>query len=82
MTSSDLKLRIFRQIDALDKTKLEELYGLLMNFINGQVDEGDWESLSVNQKEGIFDALDEIDSGKGIPNKTVLDNIRHRYPHE
>lgn len=82
MTVSDLKLRIFRQIDSLEKSKLEEFYGLLMNFINGQKDVSDWEKLSEHQKKGIFDAIDEIDTGKGIPNNTVLNKFRKKYTHD
>ena len=81
MTVSDLKLRIFRQIDSLEKNRLEEFYGLLMNYINGQKDISDWDKLSANQKKGILDAIDEVDSGKGIPNKTVLDKFRKKYSH-
>jgi hypothetical protein len=81
MTVSDLKLRIFRQIDSLEKNKLEEFYGLLMNFINGQKDISDWDKLTSNQKKGILDAIDEVDSGKGIPNKTVLSKFRKKYTH-
>jgi len=79
MTVSDLKLRIFRQIDSLEKNRLEEFYGLLLNYINGQKDISDWNKLSANQKQGILDAVDEIDSGKGISNKTVIDKFRKKY---
>ena len=79
MTVSDLKLRIFRKIDSLEKSKLEEFYGLLMNYINGKKDISDWEKLSDNKKKGILDAIDEIDSGRGIPNKTVLNKFRKKY---
>ena len=81
MTTADLKLRIFRQIDALEKSKLEELYGVLINYINGQKDISDWDKLSENQKHGIFDAIDEIEAGKGIQNKIVLDKFRKKYSH-
>jgi len=79
MTTADLKLRIFRQIDSLEKSKLEELYGVLINYINGQKDISDWDKLSENQKHGIFDAIDEIEAGKGIQNKAVLDKFRKKY---
>ena len=79
MTVSDLKLRIFRQIDSLEKNRLEEFYGLLLNYINGQKDISDWNKLTVNQKQGIQDAIDEVDSGKGIANETVLDKFRKKY---
>ena len=81
MTVSDLKLRIFREIDSLEKNRLEEFYGLLMNYINGQKDISDWNKLTANQKKGILDAIDEVDSGKMIPNKTVLDKYRKKYSH-
>ena len=81
MTVSDLKLRIFREIDSLEKNKLEEFYGLLMNYINGIQDISDWDKLSESQKKGIFDAIDQIESGKGIPNKKVLDKFRKKYSH-
>ena len=79
MTVSDLKLRIFRQIDSLERNKLEEFYGILLNYINGQKDILDWDILSANQKKGILDAIDEIESSKGIPNKTVLNKFRKKY---
>jgi hypothetical protein len=81
MTTSDLKLRLFRQIDALDKSKLEELYGVLINYINGQKDLSDWEKLTESQKLGILDAIDEIESGRGISNKVVLEKVRKKYSH-
>ncbi len=80
MTVSDLKLRIFRQIDSLEKNKLEEFYGLLMNYINGQRDISDWDKLTEFQKKGILDAIDEVESGKGISNKIVIDKFRKKYP--
>ena len=80
MTVSDLKLRIFRQIDSLEKNKLEEFYGLLMNYINGQKDISDWDKLTEFQKKGIQDAIDEVESGKGISNKIVIDKFRKKYP--
>lgn len=81
MTTADLKLRIFRLIDELDKSRLEELSGVLNNYINGQKEISDWEELSENQKRGILDAIDEIDAGKGISNKAVLEKFRKKYTH-
>jgi len=79
MTVSDLKLRIFREIDSLEKSKLEEFYGILINYVNGQKDVSDWDKLSVSQKKGILDAIDEIESGKGIPGNNVLSKYRKKY---
>jgi hypothetical protein len=41
----------------------------------------DWEKLSKNQKQGIIDAIDEIDSGKGIQGSVVMDKFRKKYTH-
>jgi len=79
MTVSDLKLKIFRQIDSLEKNRLEEFYGLLMNYVNGKKDISDWEKLSELQKQGILDAIDELDSKKGVANKVVIDKFRKKY---
>ena len=79
MTVSDLKLKIFRQIDSLEKSRLEEFYGLLMNYVNGKKDISDWDTLSDTQKQGILDAIDELDSKKGVSNKVVIDKFRKKY---
>ena len=79
MTTSDLKLKIFRQIDSLDKSRLEELYGILLNYLNQQRDVDDWNALTKEQKQGILDAIDDIDSGKGVPHVKVMAKIRKKY---
>ena len=79
MTVSDLKLKIFRQIDSLEKSRLEEFYGLLLNYINGKKDVSDWEKLSAAQKQGILEAIEEVDSEKGVEHKVVIDKFRKKY---
>lgn len=81
MTVAELKLKLFRQIDSLEKNRLEELYGILMNFINAGKKMNDWDELSGEQKQGINDAIDEIESGKGIPHESVMTNIRKKILH-
>lgn len=81
MTVSELKLKLFRQIDTLDKNRLEELYGVVLNFLNGNKDFGDWDKLTEEQKQGILDALAEIDAGKGIPHEEVMDRVKKKYLH-
>ena len=79
MTVSDLKLKIFRQIDSLEKSRLEEFYGVLLNYVNGKKDVSDWDKLSATQKQGILDAIEEVDSEKGIAHKVVIDKFRKKY---
>jgi hypothetical protein len=79
MTVSDLKLKIFRQIDSLEKNRLEEFYGLLLNYINGKKDISDWEKLTESQKQGLLDAIDELNAGKGSLHKDIIDKFRKKY---
>ena len=79
MTVSDLKLKIFRQIDSLEKSRLEEFYGLLLNYVNGKKDVSNWDKLSAAQKQGILDAIEEFESEKGIAHKVVIDKFRKKY---
>lgn len=81
MTVSELKLKLFRKVDSLEKNRLEEVYGLVMNYLNGQKDISDWDKLTEEQKQGIVDAIDEIDSGKGISHDEVMSKIRKKYSH-
>jgi hypothetical protein len=79
MTVADLKLKIFREVDSLEKSRLEELYGVMLNFLNGQKDIGDWDKLTEEQKQGISEAIDEIDKGKGISHETVMGKMRKKF---
>jgi len=81
MTVSELKLKLFRKIDTLDKSKLEEVYGVLTNYINGQKDISEWDKLSDNQRHGILNAIEEVENGNGIPNQVILNKFRKKYSH-
>jgi hypothetical protein len=81
MNASELKLKIFRQIDSLEKTSLEDFYGILINYVNSKKEINDWVELSDVQKQGIIDAIEEIDSGKGVSHNSVLRKYRKKYLH-
>jgi hypothetical protein len=80
MTIAELKLKIFREVDSMEKNRLEEFYGLLLNYINGRKDISDWDKLTEEQRQGLLDAINEIESGKCIPHKKVMENIRKKFP--
>ena len=80
MNASELKLMIFRQIDSLEESKLEDFYGVLLNYVNGQNDLKDWLKLTEEQKQGIMEGLFEIDSGKGLPHEEIVAKYRKMYP--
>lgn len=79
MTVADLKLKIFREIDSLEKNRLEEVYGLFTNYLRGLKDIDDWGQLTEEQRQGINEAIEEIDNGKGAPHNKVMANMRKKY---
>lgn len=66
MNLAELKLDLFRKIDSLDKSKLEEAYGILLNFINSSNDYKEWDNLTDMQKDAILFGLTELNEGLGI----------------
>lgn len=79
MIAADLKLKIFREVDSLQESRLEEVYGILTNYLRGHKDLDDWGQLTEEQKNGIFEAIEDIDKGKGISHNKVMANIRKKY---
>lgn len=72
MTTAELKLNIFRKIDALESNRLKELYGLISNFTASENDVDEWTLLSEEEQTGIINALEEADSGKLVSHKNVM----------
>lgn len=81
MEAAELKLRLFRQIDSLEKTKLQELFELFNIFMNNNMGINDWEDMSEEQREGIFEAINELDEGRGTVNEKVIAKYRKKYSH-
>ena len=79
MKTSELKLKIFKRIDSLSDSDLEEFYGFLSNFINGKRDLDDWNQLSSNQQEGILAALNQVKEGNVISHEEVIEKLRKKY---
>jgi hypothetical protein len=79
MNIAELKLKFFRQIDGLDKDKLEEAYGVLLNFINSKDDLDEWNNLTVEQQKGIIDSIEQLEDNQGISHKNVMNNYKNKY---
>ncbi len=80
MNLAEIKLSLFEKIDSLEQKKLKEIYGIIVNYINGNRDiEEEWNSMSEEQKNGIFNAIEEIDSGKTISHDNVISKFRNKY---
>ena len=80
MNVAEIKLSLFEKIDSLEQNKLKEIYGILVNYINGNIGvEEEWDLLSKNQKNGIFDAIEEIDSGRTLSHDNMISKFRDKY---
>lgn len=78
MSTEEIKLRIFRQIDAFDAAKLKEFYGIMQNYINSKKDTDEWIGISKADQKGIEAAIHEIEAGKGIPHEQVMSKLRQK----
>lgn len=79
MSTAELKLKLFREIDALEKPKLEQMYGLLHNLVNKDIDTEDWNILSSAQRKGLVDAIDEMNASEGIDHEKIIDKYKNKY---
>jgi hypothetical protein len=79
MDTSELKLKILREIDSLDKSKLQELYGYVQNYVRGTKNISDWDTLSEAQQDGIRQAIDDLDKGVSVVHEDVISKYRKKY---
>jgi hypothetical protein len=79
MSTAELKLKLFREIDTLEKSKLEQTYGLVLNFINTDNDMEEWNTLTTTQQKGLLDAIEELNSSEGIDHKKVMEKHKNKY---
>jgi hypothetical protein len=82
MNTAELKLLLFRKIDSLEESKLQEFWGIVENYFNNQKGLDDWADLTNEQKQGLYDAIDEIENGKAIVHEDVMTKYRKRYKNE
>ena len=79
MNSADLKLDLFSKLDSLNSTKLEEAYGILLNFLNRKNSTEEWHHLSTSQQEAIKTGIQQLDNNEGIAHSDVMQNVRNKY---
>ncbi len=81
MSTEELKLQIFRQVDTLDRSKLKEFYGVMLNYLNSNIDTAEWIGVSDIEQHGIEEAIKEMNGNKGIANEQVMVNMKNKYIH-
>jgi predicted transcriptional regulator len=78
MTTAELKLQIFRQIDSLDQKRLEELYLLINKISDYQLNSNEWEQLTDQQQQGLLNALKEAEAGYLVSHEEVMEKAREQ----
>jgi len=77
MSTKEIKQSLIDKIDTLKGRQLQDVYGMVMNYVNENT--VSWESLSKNEKAAINEGVRQLDAGKGIPHEKVMARIRKRY---
>ncbi|MEA5129150.1 MAG: hypothetical protein VB074_13295 [Proteiniphilum sp.] len=76
MSTAELKLQIFRQIDSLDRKNLEKLHHIVDRLIDRPSNPNDWDELTEQQQQGILDAVEEAEAGYLVSHEEVMKKAR------
>ncbi|WP_299061308.1 hypothetical protein [uncultured Polaribacter sp.] len=79
MNSAEIKIDLFRKLDSLKGNRLEEAYGVLLNYMNGKKELDDWQNLTPEQQDAIRLGVKQLDKGEGREHKKVMFDIRKRF---
>ena len=79
MEEAALKLELFDKIEHADIKQLQEIYGLVINYFNGQDILGEWDSLPEYQKERIEESIQQANDGLGTPARDIIQRAREKY---
>ncbi len=79
MNDTEIKAKLFQQIDKLKKERLIQLYGVVSNFINSSDNSEEWDKLTSAQKKGIEYGLEELENGKWEEHDVVMEELRKKY---
>jgi len=82
MNTSDIKLELLNKLETLKGTRLEEAYGVLLNYINGNIDIDEWKDLSKEQKDALKLGINQLKEGKGISHKSVISEMKERFSND
>lgn len=79
MDYSEIKIKLFHQIDSLKDDRLIELYGVVSNFINNADNSEEWNKLTEAQKKGLEYGISELDEGKGLEYRMAMEDLMKKY---
>jgi hypothetical protein len=79
MNVTEIKIDLHEKIDHADGKQLKEIYGLLINYFNGQDSIEEWDTLTDSQKEAINEGLAQAEAGEGEPAEEFIKRLRNKY---
>lgn len=79
MSTAEIKVEIFREIDRLDEFYLTKIHKYIMNIMEIKNETAEWNKLTPTQKSGLIDALREAEDGKVMPNIEILSKYKKMY---
>lgn len=78
MTASELKVDLYRIIENLKLDQLNEISGLIKNYVQSSDEEAEWNSMSDIQKEGLMQAKYSIQKNNGTIHSEVMKQFRQK----
>lgn len=79
MTNAAIKTELIDRIEHADDKQIREIYGLMLNYFNGQDDSEEWGNLSEIHQQILLKSLDEADAGLGVPFDEATAQIKAKY---
>lgn len=79
MSTIEIKKEIISKVESFNKKELEEFYGMVINFMNGNTDHDFWDSLTDDEKKAIDEGLEDIKNGKTATWEEVRNDIKNKY---
>ena len=82
MKAVEIKIDLFRKIDSLKGKRLQEAYGMLLNYLNGKDEIDEWKSLTKEQQSALHHGVGQLDKGLGRNHEKVMSDKRNRFTND
>ncbi len=79
MKTAELKNSICQKIDQLDEKELNEINGIILNYLNQKDNDEEWNKLTEAQKTGLYKAIESVQKGEGILHEDIMNKYRSKY---
>jgi rubrerythrin len=75
MSTAELKLKLFREIDNLKDSELKKLYKLLHSLLNSS----EKYILTTSEKKAVKEALEFSSKGETLSHESVMNEAKNKY---